>query len=67
MINSELQLSGKVGDETTRAAINRSDKVKPEQLLLIDTILTLPETTLPETTLEWGVNQSTRHVFTIEI
>ncbi len=62
MINSELQLSGKVGDETTRAAINRSDKMKPEQLLLIDTILTLPETTLG-----WGINQSTRHVFTIEI
>jgi hypothetical protein len=46
VIDSERQLSGKVVDEDTRGALERSDQVTPEQLLLIDAILTLPETTL---------------------
>jgi hypothetical protein len=45
VIDSERQLSGKVVDEDTRGALERSDQMTPEQLLLIDTILTLPETT----------------------
>ena len=43
--DSERQLSGKVVDEDTRGALERSDQMTPEQLLLIDAILTLPETT----------------------
>jgi hypothetical protein len=43
--NSERRLSGKVVDEDTRGALERSDQMTPEQLLLIDAILTLPETT----------------------
>jgi hypothetical protein len=46
VIDSERQLSGKVVDEDTRGALERSDQMTPEQLLLIDAILTLPETTL---------------------
>ena len=46
VINSERQLSGKMVDEDTRGALERSDQMTPEQLLLIDTILTLPETSL---------------------
>jgi hypothetical protein len=45
VIDSERQLSGKVVDEDTRGALERSDQMTPEQLLLIDAILTLPETT----------------------
>jgi hypothetical protein len=44
VIDSERQLSGKVADEDTRGALERSDQMTPEQLLLIDAILTLPET-----------------------
>jgi hypothetical protein len=44
-IDSERQLSGKVVDEDTRGALERLDQMTPEQLLLIDAILTLPETT----------------------
>lgn len=46
MIDSGRQLSGKVVDEDTRGTLERSDQMTPEQLLLIDAILTLPETTL---------------------
>jgi len=46
VIDSERQLSGKVVDEDTRGALERSDQMTPEQLLLIDAILTLPETSL---------------------
>ncbi len=46
MIDSEWQLSGKVVDEDMRDALERSDQVMPEHLLLIDAILTLPETSL---------------------
>ncbi|KAG9229421.1 hypothetical protein BJ875DRAFT_537715 [Amylocarpus encephaloides] len=46
VINSERQLSGKVVDEDTRDALERSDHLTPEHLLLIDAILTLPETSL---------------------
>ena len=46
MIDSERQLSGKVVDEDTRDALERSDQMTPEHLLLIDAILTLPETSL---------------------
>jgi hypothetical protein len=46
VIDSERQLSGKVVDEDTRGALEQSDHMTPEQLLLIDAILTLPETTL---------------------
>jgi hypothetical protein len=45
VIDSERQLSGKVVDEDTRGALERSDQMTPEQLLLIDVILTLPKTT----------------------
>jgi hypothetical protein len=43
--DSERQLLGKVVDEDTRGALERSDQMTPEQLRLIDAILTLPETT----------------------
>jgi len=43
--DSERQLSGKVVDEDTRGALERSDQMTPEQLHLIDAILTLPEAT----------------------
>lgn len=46
VIDSERQLSGKVVHEETREALQRSDQMTPEQLLLIDSILTLPETSL---------------------
>ncbi|CAG8976664.1 hypothetical protein HYALB_00002180, partial [Hymenoscyphus albidus] len=46
VIDSERQLSGKVVHEETREALQRSDQMTPEQLLLIDSILNLPETTL---------------------
>jgi hypothetical protein len=46
VIDSERQLSGKVVDEDTRGALERSDQMTPEQLLLIDAILTLPKTSL---------------------
>ena len=51
MIDSERQLSGKVVDKDTRGALERSDQMTPEQLLLIDAILTLPETS-PERELQ---------------
>ena len=35
---------GKVVHDDTRGALERSDQMTPEQLLLIDAILTLPET-----------------------
>lgn len=44
MIDSERQLSGKMVDEDTRDALTRLDHLTPEHLLLIDAILTLPET-----------------------
>ena len=46
MIDSERQLSGKVVDEDMRNVLERSDQVMLEHLLLIDAILTLPETSL---------------------
>ena len=46
MIDSERQLLGKVVNEDTRGALERSDEMTPEQLLLIDAILTLPEPSL---------------------
>ncbi|KFY89160.1 hypothetical protein V500_05907, partial [Pseudogymnoascus sp. VKM F-4518 (FW-2643)] len=46
IIDSERQLSGKVVDEDVQGALERSDHMTPEQLLLIDAVLTLPETTL---------------------
>ena len=51
VIDSERQLSGKVVDKDTRGALERSDQMTPEQLLLIDAILTLPETS-PEKELQ---------------
>jgi hypothetical protein len=46
VIDSERQLSGKVVDEDVRNALERSDYMTLEHLLLIDAILTLPETSL---------------------
>lgn len=43
--DSERQLSGMIVDEDTRDALTQSD-VTPEQLQLIDAILTLPEKSL---------------------
>lgn len=45
VIDSERQLSGKVVDEDTRDALERSDQLTAEHFSLIDAILTLPETT----------------------
>ncbi len=45
VIDSKRQLSGKVVDEDTWGALEQSDHMTPEQLHLIDAILTLPETT----------------------
>jgi hypothetical protein len=45
VIDSERQLSGKVVNKETRGALERSDQITPEQLLLINVILTLPKTT----------------------
>lgn len=50
VIDSERQLSGKVVDEDTRDALEQSDQLPPEHLLLIDAILTLPETSLESET-----------------
>lgn len=50
VIDSERQLSGKVVDEDKRDALERSDQLTPEHLLLIDAILTLLETTLENET-----------------
>jgi hypothetical protein len=46
VIDSERQLSGKVVDAEVQGVLERSDDMTPEQLLLIDAILTLPETSL---------------------
>ncbi len=46
VIDSERQLSGKVVNEDTCGALERSDEMTPEHLLLINAILTLPETSL---------------------
>ncbi|KFY96073.1 hypothetical protein V498_02927 [Pseudogymnoascus sp. VKM F-4517 (FW-2822)] len=46
VIDSERQLSGKMVDEDVRGALERSDHMTPEQLLLVDAVLTLPETSL---------------------
>ncbi|KAF8862260.1 hypothetical protein BDZ45DRAFT_799370 [Acephala macrosclerotiorum] len=40
------RLAGLVVDEDTCEALERSEQMTPEHLLLIDAILTLPETTL---------------------
>jgi len=45
VIDTERQLLGKVVDEDTWGALEQSDHMTPEQLHLIDAILTLPETT----------------------
>ncbi|OJD09906.1 hypothetical protein ACJ73_10025 [Blastomyces percursus] len=42
MIDSERQLSGKVVDEEVKSALERTEYMSPEQLELIDAILTLP-------------------------
>jgi hypothetical protein len=46
VIDSERQLAGLVVDEDTRGALERWEQMTPEHLLLIDAILTLPETSL---------------------
>ena len=46
VIDSERQLSGKVVNEDIRGVLEQSDYITPKQLLLIDTVLTLPETLL---------------------
>jgi hypothetical protein len=47
VIDSEWQLSGKVVNKNICGVLERSEQITPEQLLLINTILILPET-LPE-------------------
>jgi hypothetical protein len=46
VIDNERQLSGKVIDKNVQNALERSDYMTPEHLLLMDAILTLPETSL---------------------
>jgi hypothetical protein len=46
VIDSERQLSGEVVDEEVRSALERSDYMTSERLILIDAILTLPETSV---------------------
>jgi hypothetical protein len=46
VIDSEQRLSWKVVDEDTGDALERSDQMTPEQLLMIGAILTLPKRTL---------------------
>ena len=46
VIDSERQLAGLVVDEDTLEALEQSEQMTPEHLLLIDAILTLPETSL---------------------
>jgi hypothetical protein len=46
VIDSKQQLSEKVVDEDIQDVLEQSDQVTLEHLLLIDTILTLPETSL---------------------
>lgn len=48
VIDSERQLAGKVVDEDTRGALERTDQMTPEQLALIDAILTAGEGTAAE-------------------
>jgi hypothetical protein len=46
VIDSERQLSGKVVDEEVRSVLKRSKDITPEHLILIDAIMTLPETSI---------------------
>jgi hypothetical protein len=46
VIDSERQLSGKMVDEEMRSALKRFDYMTSERLILIDAILTLPETSV---------------------
>jgi hypothetical protein len=46
VIDSERQLSGKMVDEKMRNALKRSDYITPEQFILVNAILTLPETSM---------------------
>ena len=46
MIDSERQLSGKVVDEEVRSVLERSENMTTEHLLLLDAVMTLPETTV---------------------
>ena len=46
VIDSERQLAGLVVDKDILKALEQSEQVTPEHLLLIDAILTLPETSL---------------------
>jgi Protein of unknown function (DUF3435) len=50
VIDSERQLAGLVVEEDTRGALERLEEMTPEHLLLIDAILTLPETSLENET-----------------
>ncbi|EDN07509.1 predicted protein [Histoplasma mississippiense (nom. inval.)] len=51
VIDSERQLSGKVVDEDVRSALERSGYMTPEQMIMIDAVLTLPPKT-PEAELQ---------------
>ncbi|EDN09785.1 predicted protein [Histoplasma mississippiense (nom. inval.)] len=51
VIDSERQLSGKVVDEDVRGALERSGYMTPEQMIMIDAVLTLPPKT-PEAELQ---------------
>jgi hypothetical protein len=46
VIDSERQLSGKVVDEEVMGALQRTGYMTPQHILLIDTIMTMPEATV---------------------
>lgn len=46
MIDSERQLAGKVVDEEVIEALQRNGYMTPQHMMLIDTILTIPGTTV---------------------
>lgn len=46
VINSERQLAGKVVDEEVIGALQWNGYMTPQHMMLIDTILTIPETTV---------------------
>ncbi|OJD25505.1 hypothetical protein ACJ73_03128 [Blastomyces percursus] len=48
VVDSERQLSGKVVDEDVRSELERSGYMTPEQMIMIDAVLTLPPKTPEE-------------------
>ncbi|PLB49073.1 hypothetical protein P170DRAFT_357573, partial [Aspergillus steynii IBT 23096] len=48
VIDSERQLSGKLMDEEVMGALERTGYITPQHMLLIDSILTMPSSTVEQ-------------------